>query len=108
MALSFYVGTLLLFNTIYWCNVFSATVDINWTEVIAVSKTHTTLQVVVNALLTRQSPIHDQVYKSLSELDAHFIRYVPWFPYPQLVVPQLYPPSNQYLCAYLNGDTGNW
>ena len=62
-------------------NVYSRTSDVtvDWDNVTATSKTTTTLQVVVNALLTRQSPIHDQTFKSLSNLNADFVRFVPWF-----------------------------
>ena len=57
----------------------TAQVSVDWTTVVATSKTTTTLQVVVNALLTRQSPIHDGTFKSLADLNADFVRFVPWF-----------------------------
>eukprot|EP01084_Bolivina_argentea_P178466 308505_1 len=82
-------------------------VTVDWNNVIATSKTTTTLQVVVNALLTRESPIHDQTFQSLAALNANFVRFVPWWPYPKLGVPQLYAPSDKYLCAHLNGDANN-
>ena len=90
---------------------YSAQVNvIDWTNVIAISKTTTTLQVVSNALLTRQSGIHDETFKSLANLNADFVRFVPWYPYPRLGVPQLYPPSGSHLCGHLNGDANhnNW
>eukprot|EP01084_Bolivina_argentea_P058520 106853_1 len=98
---------ILLLSVVYSQN---AQVSIDWSTVIATSKTTTTLQVVVNALLTRQSPIHDQTFKSLSNLNANFVRFVPWFPYAKLGVAQLYPPSDENLCAHLTGlgNANNW
>ena len=82
----------------------TAQVTVDWNDVITISKTTTTLQVVVNvectttniyfdyvypcgspsmlyiqALLTRESPIHDETFKSLADLNADFVRFVPWF-----------------------------
>ena len=56
-----------------------AEITVEWDNAIATSKTTTTLQVVVNALLTRNSPIHDQTFQSLADLNADFVRFVPWF-----------------------------
>eukprot|EP01084_Bolivina_argentea_P188618 324651_1 len=101
---------LFLFISDAFCASINATVSADWSSVIAISKTTTTLQVVVNALLTRQSPIHDQTFKSLAALNASFVRIVPWYPYPILAVAQLYPPSGEYLCGHLNGNSNdnNW
>ncbi len=49
---------------------------------------------VVNPLLRRGSPIHDEAFKSLKETNADYVRYVPWHPYPRLAVAELEPPSN--------------
>ena len=57
-------------------------------------KTVPSLQVVVNPLLRRGSPIHDEAFKSLKETNADYVRYVPWHPYPRLAVAELEPPSN--------------
>ena len=70
-------------------------VDIHWNEVIRVSKTLATLQVVVNPLLERKSQIHDKVFKGLESLKASHVRYVPWLPYPKLAVAELEPPTHQ-------------
>lgn len=53
-----------------------------------------TLQVVVNPLMGRGSPVHDQVWSALSSLHANYVRYVPWLPYPKLAVAELEPPAN--------------
>eukprot|EP00117_Sycon_ciliatum_P032259 scpid39925/ scgid1625/ Beta-galactosidase 8; Protein AR782 len=85
----------------------AGTVDIDWTTVVAISKTTTTLQVVVNPLLRRESPVHDAMYQSLSELKADYVRYVPWLPYPKLGVAELDPPSGTNLCRMMSGEEGN-
>jgi len=65
-----------------------------WDQVVAVSKTRPTLQVVVNPPLRRGSPIHDPVFASLRGLGAELVRFVPWQPYPRLGVAELEPPAN--------------
>jgi len=69
-------------------------VKIDWNAVQLTSKTTPTLQVVVNPLLRRGSPIHDRVYSELRKLGADYVRYVPWLPYPKLAVAELEPPAN--------------
>jgi hypothetical protein len=66
---------------------------IDWRQVARVSKTSATLQVVVNPLIRRGSPIHDNVFRELRELHADYVRFVPWFPYPRLGVAELDPPA---------------
>ena len=68
-------------------------IKVNWNKVECVSKTTPTLQVVVNPLLRRGSPIHDQAFQALRNLQADHVRYVPWFPYPKLAVAELEPPT---------------
>jgi hypothetical protein len=73
---------------------FAQSVKIDWSAVQLTSKTTPTLQVVVNPLLRRGSPIHDRVYSELRKLGADYVRYVPWLPYPKLAVAELEPPAN--------------
>src|SRR5215469_4142515 len=61
-------------------------VTIKWDKVTNVSNTCATLQVVVNPLLRRGSPIHDRAFQALRDLKADYVRYVPWMPYPRLGV----------------------
>jgi hypothetical protein len=68
-------------------------VKISWNQVEHISKTTPTLQVVVNPLLRRPSPVHDRAFQSLHDLQADYVRYVPWFPYPKLGVAELEPPT---------------
>jgi hypothetical protein len=58
-------------------------------------KTTASLQVVVNPLLRRGSPIHDRAFAELHSLGADFVRYVPWLPYPRLAVAELDPPTTK-------------
>src|ERR1700730_87245 len=69
------------------------TVIIDWSKTIMVSKTTPTLQVVENPKLRQPSPFHDSTFEALKKLGADYVRYVPWFPYPKLVVAELQPPS---------------
>src|SRR2546430_14678993 len=56
---------------------------VNWDKVTRGSQTTPTLQVVVNPPLRRGTPIHDNAFKSLHDLQADYVRYVPWLPYPK-------------------------
>src|SRR4051812_40167467 len=68
-------------------------IGIDWAGSGRRNRTTPTLQVVVNALIRRGSPIHDNVYAALRALRAEYVRFVPWFPYPQLGVAELDAPS---------------
>ncbi len=72
----------------------TATVTVHWDKVTGVSKTTPTLQVVVNPPLRRGTPVHDNAFQALHELQADYVRYVPWLPYPRLGVAELDPPAN--------------
>jgi hypothetical protein len=72
----------------------SATVVAHWDKVAGVTKTTATLQVVVNPPLRRGSTIHDHAFESLRNIQADYVRYVPWLPYPKLAVAELEPPAN--------------
>src|SRR5689334_11731941 len=67
------------------------TLDIKWDAASQVSKTTPTLQVVVNPMLRRSSPVHDAIFQALRDLGADYVRYVPWLPYPRLAVAELDP-----------------
>ena len=64
-----------------------------------------TLQVVANPLLMRQSsPIHDQVFSNLKQLNAEYARYAVWYPYPKMAVAELDPPSGLLQCGNVGQD----
>jgi len=67
---------------------------IHWDKVEMTSKTTPTLQVVVNPPLRRGTAVHDGAFKSLHDLGADYVRYVPWLPYPRLGVAELEPPKD--------------
>jgi hypothetical protein len=68
-------------------------VTIDWNKTTMVSKTTPTLQVVVNPMLRRGSPIHDGTFEALKNLGADYVRFVPWFPYPHMAVVELRAPT---------------
>jgi hypothetical protein len=65
-----------------------------------------TLQVVVNPLIQRSSPIHNQVFNNLATLNTQMTRFVPWFPYPELVVAELEAPDINPICEVV--PEGQW
>ncbi|HEY5906800.1 MAG TPA: glycosyl hydrolase family 39, partial [Vicinamibacteria bacterium] len=67
---------------------------VDWGKVVGVSKTTPTLQVVVNPPLRRGTPVHDNAFQALRDLQAEYVRYVPWLPYPRLGVAELEPPRD--------------
>jgi hypothetical protein len=69
-------------------------VTASWKTALRVSRTTPTLQVVVNPPLRRGSDIHDRVFDALRDLEADYVRYVPWLPYPRLGVAELEPPRD--------------
>lgn len=66
----------------------------NWDKIVQVSQTTPTLQVVVNPPLRRGTHVHDNAFRSLQDLGADYVRYVPWLPYPKLGVAELEPPKD--------------
>jgi hypothetical protein len=68
-------------------------ISVDWNKLVRVSKTTLTLQVVVNPPLRQGSAIHDPAWSSLRDLQADYVRFVPWFPYPRLGVAELEPPA---------------
>jgi len=72
----------------------AAKITVHWDKVFRVSQTTPTLQVVVNPPLQRGTLVHDNAFKSLHELGADYVRYVPWLPYPKLGVAELEPPQD--------------
>lgn len=92
-----YTSGLLLAGTSFLCMAQSspqpASVHVDWNKTILVSRSTPTLQAVVNPMLRQGSPIHDAAFRALQQMGADTVRYVPWFPYPKLVVAELKPPS---------------
>ena len=74
-------------------------VEVDWSAVVRVSRTTSTLQMVMNPLVSRASPVHDVVYAQLAALNSSYSRFQAWFPYPRLSVAELFPPSGLSQCS---------
>ncbi|MBL9215288.1 MAG: hypothetical protein JNG83_07420 [Opitutaceae bacterium] len=70
-------------------------VGAEWGQVLRESRTALSLQVVVNPLLRRGSPIHAAAFQAVADLGADHVRFVPWLPYPRLAVAALEPFDGQ-------------
>ncbi len=75
------------------CNAQTPQLNVNWANEVSTSVSTPTLQVVGNPMLRRKAAMHDESFKAVKELNADFVRYVPWFPYPKLAVAELEPPT---------------
>ena len=64
---------------------------VQWDKPTMVSRSTPTLQVVGNPMLRRGATMHNGSFDALHELNADYVRYVPWFPYPKLAVAELNP-----------------
>jgi len=89
----FTVIALMLFG-LHVCMAQGPALVVKWNNSIMVSKSTPTLQVVGNPMLRRGASMHDGSFRALKDLGADYVRYVPWFPYPKLVVAELEPPEN--------------
>lgn len=69
-------------------------VSVNWSDVIRVSKTTVTLQLGAFPPNRRGSALHDPIFEALRKLQADYVRYVAWLPYPRLAVAELTPPAD--------------
>jgi hypothetical protein len=88
-------------------NNFTTLVSIpSWTDVTAVNKVSPSIQVVSQHFLYRDSPIHDQSFKTLASLGANNVRFVPWLTYASYGVAQLMPPTSPHLCGIQNWQGG--
>jgi hypothetical protein len=70
-------------------------VQADWDGARLESRTTASLQVVLNPLYRRESPIHARVFEALAKLEADEVRLVPWLPYPKLAVAALEPPGEK-------------
>jgi hypothetical protein len=77
------------------CKAQRQSLKVNWEQTVSVSKSTPTLQVVGNPMLRRKAAMHDASFTALKQLNADFVRYVPWFPYPKLAVAELEPPAEK-------------
>ena len=89
----FFVLNIITF--LFWGSLYSQedSLVIDWNNITSISKTTATLQVVENPMVRPGSPIHESVFKALKEMEADYVRYVPWFPYPKMAVAELKQPT---------------
>jgi len=71
----------------------SQRLSIDWSKTLRVSVTTPTLQVVVNPKLQPGQVVRKEGYAAFQALQLQYARYVPWFPYPRMAVPELLPPT---------------
>uniref|UniRef100_E6QMR1 Glycosyl hydrolase family 39 n=1 Tax=mine drainage metagenome TaxID=410659 RepID=E6QMR1_9ZZZZ len=76
-----------------WAQTAAVTADVQWNKTDVVSRSASTLQVVVNPPLRPGNPLSSAAYKAVKQLGADYVRYVPWLPYPRLGVAELEPPT---------------
>lgn len=70
-------------------------VSVDWTKEVGVSKTHATMQVIPNARARRGQPLHEVTYSAIKDLDAKYVRYLLWGPYPRLQIAALEAPTSK-------------
>src|ERR1051326_651562 len=69
-------------------------ISANWNNVIFESQTSVSMEVCVESPMRRGSPIHDQLFKAMRNLEGDYVRLVHWRPYPKLAVAELDPPHD--------------
>lgn len=70
-------------------------IKVKWNESVSTSKSTPTLQVVGNPMLRPKGTMHNGAFTALQNLNADYVRYVPWFPYPKLAVAELEAPGDK-------------
>lgn len=82
-----------------WNNDDPILIDVNWSTHDFVLHTIPSLQIVANPLVSRQfSSISKEIFANLAQLNAEFVRYAAWYPYPKMGVAELDPPSGLLQC----------
>src|SRR3546814_17115484 len=66
---------------------------INWNKIVSESRSTATFQVVVNPMLRKGSPIYEPSFDAIRRLNAEYVRYGAWYPYPRISVAALEPPG---------------
>jgi hypothetical protein len=71
-----------------------ATISTAWDKVIAESRTSVSNSICVEPPMRRGSKIHDQLFTAIEGLNADFLHFQPWRPYPRISVAELEPPRD--------------
>jgi hypothetical protein len=69
-------------------------INSDWNNVISESRTSVSVSICVEPPLRRISPIHDQLFDAISDLNTDFLHFQPWRPYPRIAVAELEPPHD--------------
>ena len=88
-----FLGALFLSGSAF-AQTWQAKVTINWDKVRRVSRTTPTYQIVATKLQRPHSPIHDQICAAMHDLQAEYVRFQAWFPWPRLAVAELEAPHD--------------
>jgi len=65
-------------------------VNIDWSKTTSTSKPQGAVQLGPGG---ENEPRHKEIMQALRDLQADFVRYIPWYPAPKLAVAELYPPQ---------------
>lgn len=75
-------------------------IEISWTTYDYNLQTVPSVLVPANPLSSRQfSPIDNEIYASLKQLNVEYARYGAWYPFPHMSVAELDPPSGLFQCG---------
>lgn len=69
-------------------------VSIDWSRTLRESKTSASLSVCVEPPMRRGSPIHGQLFNAVRNLNADYLHFQPFTPYPRIAVAELEPPKD--------------
>ncbi len=69
-------------------------VNSNWNKILIESRSSVSVSICVEPPLRRMSPIHDQLFGAIRDLNADFLHFQPWRPYPRIAVAELEPPKD--------------
>lgn len=70
-------------------------VQVDWNKTIITSKTVATMMHMVHPVSRKGTPIHDRAIEAIKVLDAKYVRYMNWNPYPRLSIAALEPPTKE-------------
>src|SRR5690348_8553518 len=69
--------------------------SVDWEQTVSTSKTVPSMLVVTHPLLRKRYPLENAAPKAIEELNAKYVRYLGYFPYPRLTVAELKAPTKE-------------
>lgn len=70
-------------------------VSAEWGKKLAISRTEASMQVIPNAMARRGGPLNEVTLRGVKDLDAQYVRFLPWGPYPRLQIAALEAPTKE-------------